>query len=218
MNIIRHFGRWSSEHCRRGFRSKIFRAQKRKSKPLSRRDTEQYFFTKIWLSFGNCADKASRRLLGVQALGKGAVDKVVDTCVAAIAMKATVDEIADMDFAYAPPFSTAIHPLAHAVNVLMNKMDGDLDSMSPAEFAAGAAEGYRIVDVSLQPSIDSAPYVNLSKIAGEVEGLAKDERLLLVCAKGKRAYMAQNRMKFYGYTNTKALEGGTAFNEIDAEN
>ena len=84
--------------------------------------------------------------------------------------------------------------------------------------AAGAAEGYRIVDVSLQPSIDSAPYVNLSKIAGEVEGLAKDERLLLVCAKGKRAYMAQNRMKFYGYTNTKALEGGTAFNEIDAEN
>ena len=164
------------------------------------------------------ADKASRRLLGVQALGKGAVDKVVDTCVAAVAMKATVDEIADMDLAYAPPFSTAIHPLAHAVNVLMNKMDGDLDSMSPAEFAAGAAEGYRIVDVSLQPSIDSAPYVNLSKIAGEVEGLAKDERLLLVCAKGKRAYMAQNRMKFYGYTNTKALEGGTAFNEIDAEN
>ena len=47
-------------------------------------------------------------------------------------MKATVDEIADMDFAYAPPFSTAIHPLAHAVNVLMNKMDGTLETMTPA--------------------------------------------------------------------------------------
>ncbi len=163
------------------------------------------------------ADRTSRKLLGVQALGKGAVDKVVDTCVAAIAMKATVDEIADMDFAYAPPFSTAIHPLAHTVNVLMNKMDGTLESMTPAEYAAGAADGYKVMDVSLQPSIEGAPYVNLTKIEGEVEGFAKDEPILLVCAKGKRGYLTQNRMKYYGYTNTKVLEGGLTFNEVEVE-
>lgn len=163
------------------------------------------------------ADRASRRLLGVQALGKGPVDKVIDTCVAAIAMKATVDDIADMDFAYAPPFSTAIHPLAHTVNVLMNKMDGTLVSMSPAEFAAGAVEGYKIVDVSPQPSIDGAPYVDLTKIEGEVEGLGKEEQILLVCAKGKRGYLTQNRMRYYGYTNTKVLEGGLTFNEVEVE-
>ena len=163
------------------------------------------------------ADRDSRRLLGVQVLGKGSVDKVVDTCVAAIAMKATVDEIADMDFAYAPPFSTAIHPLAHAVNVLMNKMDGTLETITPAEYAAGEAEDYRIMDVSLQPSIDGAPYVDLTKIEGEVEGFAKDEPILLVCAKGKRGYMAQNRLKYYGYTATKVLEGGLTFNEVEAE-
>lgn len=163
------------------------------------------------------ADRESRRLLGVQVLGKGAVDKVVDTCVAAIAMKATVDEIADMDFAYAPPFSTAIHPLAHAVNVLMNKMDGTLETMTPAEYAAGEAEGYKVMDVSPQPSIAGAPYVDLTKIEGEVDGFAKDEPILLVCAKGKRGYMTQNRMKYYGYTNTKVLEGGLTFNEVEAE-
>lgn len=162
-------------------------------------------------------DRESRRLLGVQVLGKGAVDKVVDTCVAAIAMKATVDEIADMDFAYAPPFSTAIHPLAHAVNVLMNKMDGTLETMTPAEYAAGEAEGYKVMDVSPQPSIAGAPYVDLTKIEGEVDGFAKDEPILLVCAKGKRGYMTQNRMKYYGYTNTKVLEGGLTFNEVEAE-
>ncbi len=163
------------------------------------------------------ADRESRRLLGVQVLGKGAVDKVVDTCVAAIAMKATVDEIADMDFAYAPPFSTAIHPLAHAVNVLMNKMDGTLETMTPAEYAAGEAEGSKVMDVSPQPSIAGAPYVDLTKIEGEVDGFAKDEPILLVCAKGKRGYMTQNRMKYYGYTNTKVLEGGLTFNEVEAE-
>lgn len=163
------------------------------------------------------ADRESRRLLGVQVLGKGSVDKVVDTCVAAIAMKATVDDIADMDFAYAPPFSTAIHPLAHAVNVLMNKMDGVLETMTPAEYASGAAEDYKVMDVSLQPSIEGAPYVDLTKIEGEVDGFAKDEPILLVCAKGKRGYMTQNRLKYYGYTKTKVLEGGLSFNEVEVE-
>ncbi len=163
------------------------------------------------------ADRESRRLLGVQVLGRGSVDKVVDTCVAAIAMKATVDDIADMDFAYAPPFSTAIHPLAHAVNVLMNKMDGVLETMTPAEYASGAAEDYKVMDVSLQPSIEGAPYVDLTKIEGEVDGFTKDEPILLVCAKGKRGYMTQNRLKYYGYTKTKVLEGGLSFNEVEVE-
>lgn len=163
------------------------------------------------------ADRKSRRLLGVQVLGSGAVDKVVDICVAAIAMNATVDDIADMDFAYAPPFSTAIHPLSHAINVLMNKMDGALETITPAEYAAGAAEGYKVMDVSLKPSIDGAPYVDLTTINGEVEGFAKDEPILLVCAKGKRGYLTQNRLKYYGYTNTRVLEGGLTFNEVEAE-
>ena len=47
----------------------------------------------------------------------------------------------------------------------------------------------------------------------ELGGL--DEKILLVCNKGKRAYLLQNRMKFYGYTNTKVLEGGISFNEVE---
>ena len=29
--------------------------------------------------------------------------------------------------------------------------------------------------------------------------------------------MTQNRLKYYGYTNTRVLEGGTTFNEIRTE-
>ena len=163
------------------------------------------------------ADKATRKFLGLQVLGTGAVDKVTDIAVTAISLGATVDQLENLDFAYAPPFSTAIHPFAHALNVLLNKMNGSLESFTPAEFAEGAAEGYRLVDASPQPSIHSAPYLDLTKIEGEMEGFAKDEKLLLVCAKGKRAYMTQNRLKHYGYTNTKVLEGGTAFNTVEEE-
>lgn len=160
------------------------------------------------------ADRDSLRLLGVQVIGAGAVDKVVDIAVTGIMLKGTLTDLADMDLAYAPPFSTAIHPFEHTLNVLMNKINGKFDTFTPAEYAQGAAEGYKVVDACLTPSIAGAPYVDLTTVEGPVEGLDPEEKILLVCNKGKRAYLLQNRLKFYGYQNTKVLEGGITFNEV----
>ena len=163
------------------------------------------------------ADRSSRKLLGVQVLGRGAVDKVTDIAVTAISLGATVDQLAAMDFAYAPPFSTAIHPFAHSVNILLNKLDGALESITPAQYAAGAAEGWEVIDCAQAPSLPGRRYLNLTDVTGEVAGLAKDAKLLLVCTKGKRAYLTQNRLKHYGYTNTRVLEGGVTFTEFERE-
>lgn len=161
------------------------------------------------------ADRDTLRLLGVQVVGAGAVDKVVDIAVTGMMLKATLTDLADMDLAYAPPFSTAIHPFEHTLNVLMNKIQGNFETFTPAEYAAGAAEGYRVVDGCLVPSIEGAPYVELTTVDGPVAGLDPEEKLLLVCNKGKRAYLLQNRLKFYGYKNTRVLEGGITFNDVE---
>ena len=161
------------------------------------------------------ADRATERLLGVQVVGAGAVDKVVDVAVTGIMLKGTLTDLSDLDLAYAPPFSTAIHPFEHTLNVLKNKIRGTFDTFTPAEYAAGEAEGYKVIDACLQPSIEGAPYVELTTVEGPIDGLGLDEKILLVCNKGKRAYLLQNRMKFYGYTNTKVLEGGISFNEVE---
>lgn len=157
-------------------------------------------------------DKATHRLLGLQVLGQGAVDKMADIAVTAISLGAKLEDLQCCDFAYSPPFSTAIHPFALTVNVLLNKLSGAFETITPAEYARGAAEGYRIVDCSILPSLPGAPYLDLTAINGPVAGFAPDEKLLLVCSKGKRAYLVQNRLKFYGYPNTRVLEGGTLFN------
>ncbi|EOS47021.1 hypothetical protein C810_01857 [Lachnospiraceae bacterium A2] len=162
------------------------------------------------------ADKETLRLLGVQVIGAGAVDKVVDIAVTGIMLKGTLTDLADMDLAYAPPFSTAIHPFEHTLNVLMNKINGKFETFTPAEYAKGAAEGYKVVDACLAPSIEGAPYVELTTVEGPVDGLGPEENILLVCNKGKRAYLLQNRLKFYGYKNTKVLEGGITFNDVEA--
>lgn len=161
------------------------------------------------------ADKDTMKLLGVQVIGAGAVDKVVDIAVTGIMLNGTLPDLANMDLAYAPPFSTAIHPFEHALNILMNKIEGNLETFTPVEFATGAAEGYQVVDASLAPSIAGARYIDLTAVDGPIDGLGQDENILLVCNKGKRAYLLQNRMKFYGYTNTKVLEGGSHFNTVE---
>lgn len=163
------------------------------------------------------ADAESHKLLGLQVLGAGAVDKMTDIAVTAISLGATAEQLASMDFAYAPPFSTAIHPIAHAVNILLNKLNGEMDSITPAQYNNDEAENYKIIDCAMQPSLPEYPYLDLVKIDGEVDGLKKDDSLLLVCTKGKRAYLTQNRLKHFGYTNTKVLEGGTTFNTSVAE-
>lgn len=163
------------------------------------------------------ADRKTERLLGVQVVGDGAVDKVVDIAVTGIMLKGTLTQLSDLDFAYAPPFSTAIHPFAHTLNVLKNKLQGKFETFTPVEYAAGEAEGYRMIDVSIQPATEGAPYVELTDVKGLIDGFDPEEKLLLVCNKGKRAYLLQNRMKFYGYKNTKALEGGNFFSDVEAQ-
>ena len=170
-----------------------------------------FFITKL------IADRESHKLLGVQVLGNGAVDKMVDIAVMGINMGAVLEDFENADFAYAPPFSTAIHPFVQAVYILLNKINGNLVSMTPAEYAAGKAKDYKVVDVGLTPSIRGAVYVNLSQVNGEIEGLDKEEKLLLVCAKGKRGYFLQNRLRSYGYKNTVVLEGAQFFNDVKVQ-
>ena len=102
-----------------------------------------------------------------------------------------------------------------ALNVLLNKMDGGMESVTPAEYAAGAAEGCEIVDCGRAPFLEGRRDLGLGSIDGPVEGLGRDDKILLVCNKGKQAYLVQNRLKFYGYTNTKVLEGGAAATEVE---
>ena len=164
------------------------------------------------------ADKATGKLLGMQVLGSGAVDKMTDIAVVGISAGLKVGDFDTMDMAYAPPFSTAIHPFVQACYVLQNKMSGDFETFTPAEYLAGKAKDYRVIDVQPEARIFGATWVNLGKVNGEIEGIGKDEKLLLVCTRGKRGYFLQNRLKYYGYTNTKVLEGGAFFNTVKVEN
>ena len=161
------------------------------------------------------ADRASHQILGVQVFGPGAVDKVVDVVVVALYQRMRLEDLDLMDFAYAPPFSTAIHPLVTCCYILENKLAGELETITPAAYAAGEAADYEVIDMLPAPTIPGATWFDLAQVGPEgLPGYAKDAKLLLVCAKGKRGYFTQNRLKAAGYTATRVLEGGITVNEV----
>lgn len=165
-----------------------------------------FFITKL------IADRASHKLLGAQIIGSGSVDKMADIAVVGISLGIRADDYIMMDFAYAPPFSTAIHPFATACSILVNKLSGRLTSFTPAEYAEGAAADYAVIDCHPAPSIAGAPWVDFAKL--DDLSYDKDAKLLLVCARGKRSYLLQNKLRRLGYKNTRVLEAGTTFNVI----
>lgn len=159
-------------------------------------------------------ERKTQRILGFQVLGSGEVDKMTDIAVLATSQGMRVEDFDAMDFSYAPPFSTAISPFVQLCNVLENKIAGEFETVTPAEYLRGGAKGYRVVDVLPQKTIPGATWVDLGSVDGPVEGLGKDEKLLLVCARGKRGYFLQNRLKACGYTKTRVLEGGVTVNDV----
>ena len=177
-------------------------------------DKAHYYENASTFSVKVLADRVSHRLLGMQVIGSGAVDKMADIAVTAISLKARVEDLINMDFSYAPPFSTAIHPMAAACTVLANKLAGKIQSFTPAEYAEGKAKDYRVVDAHLQPKLPGLSYFDLNNPEESAKQFGKDEKLLLVCAKGKRAYLSQIKLRALGYTNAMVLEGGSEFNVI----
>lgn len=105
-----------------------------------------FFATKL------IADKKTGKLLGIQVIGQGSVDKMVDIAVTGIAANFKIEDFNTLDYAYAPPFSTAIHPFVQACYILENKINGEFVTFTPAEYAAGAAKGYRVIDVLPTPT------------------------------------------------------------------
>ena len=82
------------------------------------------------------AEKANGRLLGGQVVGPGDAAKRIDVLATALTFGASVDDLANIDLAYAPPYNSALDPLHNAANVIRNKQEGLARTLTPMEVMA----------------------------------------------------------------------------------
>ncbi|MGQ9681201.1 MAG: FAD-dependent oxidoreductase [Anaerolineae bacterium] len=90
-------------------------------------------------------DRATSRLLGLQGVGPGEVAKRIDVAAAALSGGASVDQLAELDLGYAPPYAPAVDPLHHVANLWRNKRDGLTRAVGPVELQEMLEEGESFV-------------------------------------------------------------------------
>ncbi|MGB9611871.1 MAG: FAD-dependent oxidoreductase, partial [Bryobacteraceae bacterium] len=88
---------------------------------IEARERARYFFGRR-LAVQLVADRTSGRLLGGAAIGDQGVLARVDTLAAALAARMTVEDLAGLDLAYAPPYSTVMDPLLVAAQQLLRML------------------------------------------------------------------------------------------------
>jgi NADPH-dependent 2,4-dienoyl-CoA reductase/sulfur reductase-like enzyme len=67
-------------------------------------------------------ERETGRLLGAQMIGEEGAAHRIDTLAAALYSKMTVEDVARLDLAYAPPFATVWDPILIAANVALKKL------------------------------------------------------------------------------------------------
>ena len=161
------------------------------------------------------ADRTSGKILGLQAVGEGAVDKRVDAAAAAITFGATADQLAHLDLAYAPPYSAAMDNLIVAADILKNKLAGHARGISPMEVKRKLDEGddFILLDVRspaehAEVGIEGAKLIPLGALREKLDTLPKEKEIITFCKISLRGYEAQKILDAAGFENAKFMDGG----------
>lgn len=161
------------------------------------------------------AEKANRRLIGIQAVGPGEAIKRVDVGITAMAGRMTVDEVAQLDLAYAPPYSEAMDVLIHGANALRNKLDGLLKGVTSTELQASrqAGENLMLLDVRSPDEnhagrIPGSTLIPLGAVRARAGEVPQDKRVIAYCKTSLRAWEAVRILEGQGHHNVELLEGG----------
>jgi NADPH-dependent 2,4-dienoyl-CoA reductase/sulfur reductase-like enzyme/peroxiredoxin family protein/rhodanese-related sulfurtransferase/TusA-related sulfurtransferase len=160
-------------------------------------------------------DQESGRILGAQAVGKEGTDKRIDVIATAMKLNATVEDLADLELCYAPPYSSAKDPVNILGYIASNVRQGVykvvhwneiddiiekggylLDVRTPVEFSTGHIDGSVNIEVD-----------DLRNRLSEIN-LPKDAPVYITCQVGLRGYIAAKILAGNGYTNLHNLSGG----------
>jgi len=89
---------------------------------ISAQDKARYYPGAQELTVKLIAESGSGRLLGAQAVGLGAVDKMIDIAATALLGGLSCRDLENADLAYAPPFSPVLSPIIIAASTLSRKL------------------------------------------------------------------------------------------------
>jgi NADPH-dependent 2,4-dienoyl-CoA reductase/sulfur reductase-like enzyme/rhodanese-related sulfurtransferase len=163
-------------------------------------------------------------ILGAQIVGRHGVDKRIDVIATAMAGGITADLLADLELAYAPPFSSAKDPVNLLGYMAENVLSGDCDVVDPKELGELVAKGWPLIDVRTveehaKGAIAGSINLPIDLLRESLDTLGHGP-VVVYCEVGQRGHTATALMRELGI-EARNLDGGyqtwSAWNRAQAK-
>jgi NADPH-dependent 2,4-dienoyl-CoA reductase/sulfur reductase-like enzyme/rhodanese-related sulfurtransferase len=156
-------------------------------------------------------DPATGKILGAQANGEDGVDKRIDVIATAMHGGLTIEDLMDLELAYAPQFGSAKDAINIAGYVGNNVFSDTTPTLQWHELEAARAAGAQVVDVRSGgehgyahiPGTLNIPVEQLRDRLDEIQ----TEDVVVYCQVGQRGHIATQILRANG-ANVRNLDGG----------
>ena len=156
-------------------------------------------------------DPATGKLLGAQGVGLDGIDKRIDVISTAIYAGLTVQDLMNLELAYAPAFGSAKDAINQAGYVGDNVFTGKTENVQWHEIEALQAAGTVLVDVRTESenqdgAIPGSVLIPVNDLRSRIDEIVGKE-VVVHCAVGQRGHTAVQLLKGYG-VKARNLSGG----------
>lgn len=152
------------------------------------------------------------KLLGAQIVGFNGVDKRIEMLAQVIQRGGTVHDLAELEHAYAPPYSSAKDPVNMAGFVAENILNKKSRIILWRELAELPADTIRIdVRTHDEYKLGTIPgFINIpvDELREHLDELPKEKPIVVTCAVGLRGYLAYRILVQNGFKHVRNLSGG----------
>lgn len=152
------------------------------------------------------------KILGAQVLGYEGVDKFIDVIATSIKFGGRMEDLAELDLAYAPPFLSAKSPANMAGFMAENQRKGLVKLMNIEDLNNFDSEKQILLDTRDKEevelgSIENSINIPLNDLRSNLDKLDKEKEIIVYCAVGLRGYIAARLLEANGF-NVRNLNGG----------
>lgn len=146
----------------------------------------------------------SGKLLGAQAVGHDGVDKRIDVLATALKAGLIVNDLAELELAYAPPFGSAKDPVNIAGMAAQNVLGGDVQLAQWNEVASfdpahDVLLDVRRADERAEGAIPGSIHIPLDQVRQRMAELPRDREIVVHCQSGQRSYFACRILSQHGF-------------------
>lgn len=153
------------------------------------------------------------KILGAQGVGRDGVDKRIDVVAAHLGMGGTVEDLAEFEHAYAPPYSSAKDGVNYGGFVAVNAMEGLTKIIRWDEVARRVEGGAFLLDARTPHEfelghIPGAVNISNTELRGRLSEVPRDREVVIYCGVGIRGYLSERILRENGYSDISNLTGG----------